>query len=259
LIKRATLPVLARLFRFGHPTGTLAGRYLEAYGFRRKNLYYFPYAVDQGLIEARLDAARAGRPGLRQSLGIGAADVVVMAAVKFVPREDPLTVLRAHAAVVRRLPEVHLFLVGDGDLRPEVEALVAADRIPNVHLPGYLSYTRLIDHFAAADVFVHPARYESWGVSVNEALVCGLPVVAADTVGSAADLLGPGGVGSTYPAGDAAALADRLSEWVTDAGARAEAGRRGPGRAAEWGYDRTVAELRKAVAAVTAGRRAVRS
>jgi glycosyltransferase involved in cell wall biosynthesis len=210
------------------------------------------------MIEARL-GNRAGRIGLRQSLGIGADDVVVMAAMKFIPREDPLTALRAHAAIVRRIPSVHLLLAGDGELRAVLEATVAADRIPNVHLPGYLSYGRLIDHFAAADVFVHPACQESWGVSVNEALVCGLPVVAADTVGSAADLLIPDGVGYTFPAGDAAALADRLTRLVSDPHLRAELGRRGPARAAEWGYDRTVAELRKAVAAVATRGRAVGS
>ena len=42
--------------------------------------------------------------------------------------------------------------------------------------------------YAASDLFVHAAREERWGVSVQEALACGLPVVASSRVGAARDL-----------------------------------------------------------------------
>ncbi len=56
----------------------------------------------------------------------------------------------------------------------------------------------------AADLFVHPVREERWGVSVAEALACGLPVVASDRVGAAHDLVVPGENGVLYSAGGAA-------------------------------------------------------
>jgi glycosyltransferase involved in cell wall biosynthesis len=54
---------------------------------------------------------------------------------------------------------------------------------------------------------VHAAQEERWGVSVAEALACGLPAVASSRVGAAADLLVASRNGWTYPSGDPAALA----------------------------------------------------
>ncbi|HYG61648.1 MAG TPA: glycosyltransferase, partial [Thermoanaerobaculia bacterium] len=62
------------------------------------------------------------------------------------------------------------------------------------------------------DVFIHPAREERWGVSVAEALACGLPVIASSRVGAARDLLTAGRNGFVYQAGDDAELARRLDD-----------------------------------------------
>ena len=77
---------------------------------------------------------------------------------------------------------------------------------------GYVPYGELPALYAAADLFVHPAREERWGVSVAEALACGLPVVASTRVGAGYDLLAAGANGWLYPAGDAAELARRIRQ-----------------------------------------------
>lgn len=247
-IKRIGLPPVLKLFRTVHPTGSLAREYLRAFGVPDAKQFDYPYAVDDDLITAQLHNSRPGRDELRRALGLPADAVLVLAAVKFVPREDPLTVVRAHAALVRSHPTAHLVLIGDGPLRPAVEAEVAGFGRVNIHLTGYLPYSRLIDHYAAADVFVHPAICEQWGVSVNEAMVCRLPVVAADTVGAAADLITPDQTGLVYPAGDDAALAAALGRLVADPALRCRLANGGADRVGQWGYDRTAAELRRALA-----------
>jgi len=114
-----------------------------------------------------------------------------------------------------------MILVGDGPLRSEVtqHLLLLADR---VFCPGYAAYSSLPFWFGIADVFVHPARNEPWGVSVNEALACGLPVVASDWVGAGVELVAPSGSGILFPAGDAEALADGLESLVLHPTLRAD-------------------------------------
>jgi glycosyltransferase involved in cell wall biosynthesis len=72
--------------------------------------------------------------------------------------------------------------------------------------------------FCSADVLVHPARVEAYGLVVTEALAHGLPVITTAT-GGLPDALGaaPDGVrpGLLVPAGDAPALADAISAWLT--------------------------------------------
>jgi glycosyltransferase involved in cell wall biosynthesis len=73
--------------------------------------------------------------------------------------------------------------------------------------------------FSSADVLVHPARVEGFGMVVTEALAHGLPVITtttgglADALGATADGVRPG---LLVPVGDVSALARAISTWLTD-------------------------------------------
>ena len=57
-----------------------------------------------------------------------------------------------------------------------------------------------------------PSESETWGLTVNEAMACGLPAIVSDAVGCAPDLIEDGKTGFTYPIGNVAALAERLEQ-----------------------------------------------
>lgn len=88
-------------------------------------------------------------------------------------------------------PEVTLTLVGDGFEHPNLKRLAAKSRFGNrIHLPGEARHERLVDWYAHADVFVYTSVSETFGNVVNEALWCGLPVVALnDRMGVAHQVL----------------------------------------------------------------------
>jgi glycosyltransferase involved in cell wall biosynthesis len=100
--------------------------------------------------------------------------------------------------------------VGDGILRPAIENYVYNSQLNNVHLPGFVLYEELPKYFAVADVYVHPARIEPWGVTLNEAMVCMCPVVSADTVGSSKDLILEGETGFIFQSGNTEQLSSIL-------------------------------------------------
>lgn len=91
-----------------------------------------------------------------------------------------------------------------------------ADR---VQFPGPLTGPDLEAAFGSADVLIHPARVEGYGMVVTEALAHGLPVITT-TTGGLPDALGvtPHGVrpGLLVPPGDAPALAHAIATWLTD-------------------------------------------
>jgi glycosyltransferase involved in cell wall biosynthesis len=75
--------------------------------------------------------------------------------------------------------------------------------------------------YAGADLLVHPARHETWGMVVTEALARGIPAVVADGTGAVEALTSGGGMpGATVPAGDPDALAAVLRRWLTDSSMR---------------------------------------
>ncbi len=184
--------------------GSLTLEYLRAFGVPAERTGLFPYAVDVEAFRSRSLLSPAERAAVRERLGVPAGARVILSLAKLSPREAPWDLLRAFARIDQ--DNVWLVLAGDGPERAALEKAAG----PQVSFPGYIPYPELPALYAAADLFVHPAQEERWGVSVQEALACGLPVVASSRVGAAFDLIQPGGNGFLYPAGNDEELAGRL-------------------------------------------------
>ncbi len=124
------------------------------------------------------------RRRLRAASGVGEEPLLVT-----VKRLHPVAghedLVRALPAVVQRFPDARLWLVGDGPLRSDLAALVAALGLGrHVHFLGVVPNEELPRYLGAADLFVLPSRLESWGTVMLEALACGTPVVATATAGA---------------------------------------------------------------------------
>ena len=239
-LKDVLLPSLFRWYATGHPTGSLTRCVMRHYGMPDTALFYFPYAVDNAYLKAQADKSSLSRNSKRRAMGIGQNDFVVLGVLKFVPREDPLTLLNAYIKLVMVYPQTHLILVGDGILMADIVSLIKEHDLTQVHLPGYLPYSELASYYALADVFVHPAKVEPWGVSVNEAMACSLPVIAADTVGAGVDLIEAGKTGFVYKAGQPELLTEQIEKLIKDPTLTKSMGLAASVRVDEWGYAKTL-------------------
>ena len=237
IIKKIMLPGWLRRYDSWHPVGTLAREYLVAVAGMIKPVFSFPYAVDNSWFAGLAACARDSRLGTLAELGFPEDAFVVLAILKWHPREDPLTLIEGFSLFAEEEPRARLVLVGDGPMRDEVRARIAGFK-HLVHTPGYVNYSALPGLYALADIFVHPAPGEPWGVSVNEALACGVPVIASSGVGAGRDLIIEGSTGAVFPAGDGAALAACLRKLVRQVSAEQRQACRD--RVAGWGYDTTI-------------------
>jgi glycosyltransferase involved in cell wall biosynthesis len=190
--------------------GSLTLDYLQAFGVPRERTGLFPYAVDVEDFRARSALSPDERATRRDRLGVPADAQLVLSLAKFSEREAPWDLLRAFDRVGKK--DVWLVLAGDGPARTDLERFVGEQGLERIRFPGYIPYPELPALYAAADLFVHPAREERWGVSVQEALACGLPVVASSRVGAGHDLIETGGNGFVYRAGDDEDLALQIAE-----------------------------------------------
>jgi glycosyltransferase involved in cell wall biosynthesis len=118
-------------------------------------------------------------------------------------------------AALASLPGARLKIAGDGPARGALERQAAA--VEGVELVGFRAGSEKEDLLRRAAILVVPSRcYEgSVPLAVLEALACGLPVVAAGH-GSLADLFSPFDAGRLHRPGDAADLARRLAELLSD-------------------------------------------
>ncbi|MCA8906658.1 MAG: glycosyltransferase [Rhodospirillaceae bacterium] len=101
----------------------------------------------------------------------------------FGEQRDFPPLIRAFASIAGAVPDWYLRIVGDGDLRPHLEELVAQSQLTDrVVLPG--ATKNIGAQYAAAQLFVLPSSYESLGLVLIEALAHGLPAVGfADCLG----------------------------------------------------------------------------
>lgn len=180
-----------------------------------------PYAIDPSKLEHPSDEVMSASRRRRSEWGVE-DPVVVLFAGSLTPRKAPGDLLSAFAGIAGGKPRWMLQFAGTGPLQPsleeEVRRLGLSDR---VRFLGHLAGDALHAAYHSSDLFVLPTRtHEGWGVVVHEALAAGLPVVVSDRVGAGDDLVQGRGTGLVYPAGDVAALTDRLSEMADDSGRR---------------------------------------
>jgi glycosyltransferase involved in cell wall biosynthesis len=147
---------------------------------------------------------------LRRSLGISAASPLVGTVGRLVPIKDHETLIRG----ISRLPDVHLAIVGDGELRRALESLVDALGVASrVHFTGWR--LDVPDVMSDLDVVALTSRNEGTPVSLIEAGACARPIVATD-VGGVRTVVEDGVSGLIVPPGDPDALADRLQTLLGD-------------------------------------------
>ena len=92
-----------------------------------------------------------------------------------------------------------MLAVGEGPEQAQLERLAGELDIRATFTA--LPWESVVEAYVAADVFALLSRHEPWGVVVNEAAACGLPLVLSDRVGAARDLLRDGENGVLVPAG----------------------------------------------------------
>ena len=232
LVKGAVVPRLVRGAAGVLVVGALARRSVLARGARPERVRVFANTVDVEGFGEQVDRLAGRRRELRGELGLGEDDVVVVSVARLAPEKRHDLLIRAVAAAAD--PRLVLLLVGDGPERGALERLAASAGVRLV-LAGDRSWERIVETYVAADVFALLSERETWGVVVNEAAACGLPLVLSDQVGAAADLLVDGENGSLVPAGDVAAAAAALSRLAQDRETRLAAGARSRRARAELG------------------------
>jgi glycosyltransferase involved in cell wall biosynthesis len=133
---------------------------------------------------------------------------VVLGVGRLTRQKDFPTLIRAFAEVRRRRP-ARLIILGEGDERPALEALVQdAGLGGEVALPGFRENP--ISYMAASALFVLSSAWEGLPTVLIEALAAGAPVVSTDCPSGPREILQAGRLGALVPVGDAAAMADAM-------------------------------------------------
>ncbi|WP_430739063.1 glycosyltransferase family 4 protein [Streptomyces aureocirculatus] len=177
---------------------------------------------------------------------------VVAAAGRLAPGKRFDLLVRAFATVAEQHPDWRLRIYGAGTQQEPLRELIDELGLgENVELAGVRS--PIEPEFARASIVASASDAESFGMTLVEAMRCGVPVVSTDCPLGPAEIITDGHDGRLVPRGDAAALAKALVELIEDPGLRRTMGaaalesarRYDPGPIAAR-HERLFAELRTA-------------
>jgi glycosyltransferase involved in cell wall biosynthesis len=199
--------------------------YLKGFGILSDRIFTVPNAVDTDLFSRMAEETRNREQQTRSELSLPSRYFLFVG--RLVRAKGVFDLLQAYEQMdpeVRR--EVGLVLVGDGGDRFE---LIEQGR--RIH-PGTIQFVGFVDRdglpafYALADALVLPTRSDPWGLVVNEAMSCSLPVIVTNVAGCAPDLVLDGWNGLTVDPQDISKLSSAMSMLATDSTLRAKMGAR---------------------------------
>lgn len=175
--RRLTRPVLhaaKRILVVSEDLGRVAERDYDADPARIRAI---PNGCDATIFHPR------DRSDARAALGIDADAELVVYVGRLVPEKGLRELLDAMATLAPQRQKLQLALVGEGPMRAELDAKVAADPTLRVHLPGAQGPHEVARWMAASDLVTLPSYSEGHPNVLVEALACGRPVVATPVGG----------------------------------------------------------------------------
>ena len=210
-IREAIKSVFVRQFDAALVGGTPQRHYIEELGMPGDRVFLGYDVVDNEFWSAQAAHVRADAKHYRQEYGL--PDGYFLASARFIEKKNFARLIEAFGCYRSAAGKNawSLILVGDGPLRPalqrQVEGLGLAEA---VHFTGFRQIDELPVYYALAECLVHVSTVEQWGLVVNEAMACSLPVVVSRTCGCAHDLVENGQNGYVVDPYNVREIADRL-------------------------------------------------
>jgi glycosyltransferase involved in cell wall biosynthesis len=191
--------------------GISARDYLLALRVPAAKVFFAPNAVDVEFYSARAAQARASADAVRSRFNLPQRYFLYFG--RLVREKGVFDLLDAYSALDdHSRSQIGLVFVGDGVAREELRKQAA--RFGSVRFTGFLQKEEAPAVYALAEALVLPTHSDTWGLVVNEAMACGLPVMVSQVAGCAADLVIEGQTGFLFPAHDGQGLLSILRNFI---------------------------------------------
>ncbi|HEU5402767.1 MAG TPA: glycosyltransferase family 4 protein [Terriglobales bacterium] len=242
-VKSTLYPVWMKWITYAIPGGTRQAEYFRYYGVPAEKILISHMTVDTVKLRATQTPSRCE---FRKMRGISDDQVMMLFVGRLVEQKAIDNLLAAFEIASVREPRLCLAIVGDGPERDLVEG--TASRFPGrIWFRGRESQQGVVSWMRSSDVFVLPSRREPWGLVVNEAMVCGLPVIVSEACGCVDDLVQPDRNGYIVPVDDVEKLAQAMTTLARDGGMRKSMGEAARQIIAPWIIERQAETIKAAL------------
>jgi glycosyltransferase involved in cell wall biosynthesis len=189
---------VVRLHTAGFVGGARHVAYLTALGMPEARIRSGCDVVDNGYFAAGAEETRKDE-FRRQRLGLPRA--YFLASSRFIEEKNLPLLFNAYADYCRQSGDLAwgLVLIGNGPMKSQLLELRKKLGLENrVTMPGFKQYSELPSYYGLAGAFVLTSTSETWGLVINEAMACGLPVLVSSACGCVPDLVRHGHNGFVF-------------------------------------------------------------
>jgi glycosyltransferase involved in cell wall biosynthesis len=195
------------------PSSTARAQQLAA-GLPSDRVLTVPNGIDVERFEG------ADGQAVRRELGLDPGDPLVLFLARIEPQKRPLDAIAAFAAIAPRFPRARMLVVGRGDLEAACRDWVRDHGLgARISFAGYR--TDVADLMRAADVYVLPTEYESFGLTLVEAMAAGVAIVTSRIAPICGEVV-PEDCAAFVPVGDVTSLSQAIGRLVASPSLRAD-------------------------------------
>lgn len=190
-------------------SGNHAAEYFKYFGADENKIYYHPFTslhADEVLKEPLSETEKTR---YKKKLGVDKSKMVLTIG-QFIHRKGFDVLLEAWNKEMDE--SCSLVIVGGGEEENQYRQYIADHNLKNVQLVGFKQKEEIFEYYKAADLFVLPTREDIWGLVINEAMACGLPVISTNMCLGAVELIENGINGYIVPVNNSNELTEAMKK-----------------------------------------------
>ncbi|MEN3009352.1 glycosyltransferase, partial [Pseudothermotoga sp.] len=149
---------------------------LKYYGAKEDRIFIYPFtSIRQSDILTK-PLSKEEKLKLRKELGMK-EEKIILSVGQFIPRKGFDLLIKASKSIPKN---VGVYIVGGKPPQEYLDLAKAFDVEEKVHFVDFKLKQELKKYYMAADLFVLPTREDIWGLVINEAMACGLPLITTN-------------------------------------------------------------------------------
>jgi len=196
IIKKLFLFFFLSKFKYFLYIGKRNKKFYQSYNIKNNQLFYAPYSVDNKFFfhkNRNLEFFKNKFNPARKK--------IILFVGKIIERKNPQVFLEL-ALFFKDRKDLLFMMVGDGNLMGYCKNYIANNNLNNILLVGFQNRKQIRAIYKISYVLVMPSKYETWGLVINEAMACKLPVIASSACGCVDDLIKNKVTGFVYREGN---------------------------------------------------------
>ncbi|MBQ8828233.1 MAG: glycosyltransferase family 4 protein [Clostridia bacterium] len=182
-------------------------KYLIHYGALSDRIYRYPFTSlsEDDIFEAPSLAEE--KTALRAELGLPQNSKIIVSVGRFIQSKGFDVLIES----AKSLPHSAYVCIIGGTPTEEYIELMQFHNVSCIHFEDFKPFSDLVKFYRASDVFVLPTRTDVWGLVINEAMACGLPVITTEKCIAGVSLVKNGVNGHIVPIDNAEILAEKIN------------------------------------------------